>query len=386
MKKKYIFGVLLLTIIGLTVLISKTLTLRPSPTPPTIDFLKLPPGFHAQLFAEGLGDSLISTPGPASGPRMMEIKNDTVFVSVPREGKVYALEDNDRDGIAETKKIFLGGLSSPHGIAIDDNFFYIAEEARVIRVKDTNDDGIAENETLENILSLPSPGGHYTRTIRIVNDKLFVSVGSSCNVCHETDSARAAIQRCDLDGKNCSVYAKGLRNAVGMTEYKGKIYATDNGRDWLGDNLPPDELNILTDGSNYGWPTCFGKNVHDTDFDKNTYIRNPCMEPFERESFVDLGSHVAPLGLTAYTGTAFPTEYKDKLFIALHGSWNATAPVGYKIVTVDPNTKEMKDFATGFLGNGVVNGRPVDIINFHEGLLVSDDNQGRIYRIYYDGK
>ncbi len=252
----------------------------------------------------------------------------------------------------------------------------------MIRVKDTNGDNVAEKDTLEKILDLPT-GGHFTRTIRILRDKLYVSVGSSCNVCIEADQTRAAIQQCDLNGKNCLVFAKGIRNAVGFIQYNDKIYATENGRDWLGDNLPPDELNIIEEGGNYGWANCYGKNVHDTNFDKNTYIRNPCMEPFERESFVDLPAHVAPLGLTAYTGDTFPKEYRGKLFIALHGSWNSSKPVGYKIVTVDPETREVKDFATGFLGNGVVYGRPVDIMNFRDGLLVTDDNQGRIYRIYY---
>ncbi len=386
MPKKYIVAltVIILISIGIVTLI-KTLNVRPSHAPASTDFLKLPSGFHAELFADNLGDTRVSTPGPSAGPRLMEFKNDSVFVSVPKEGKIFVLEDKNADGILDDsgRKIFIDGLTNPHGLAFSGDFTYIAEEERVIRVKDTNNDNVAEKETIETLMTLPA-GGHYTRTIKIFGDKLYVSTGSSCNVCLETESARAALQQCDLNGKNCRIFAKGLRNTVGFVEFEGKIYGTDNGRDWLGDNLPPDELNILEDGGNYGWPNCYGKNIHDTDFDKNTYTRNPCMEPFERESFIDLGAHVAPLGLAFYAGTRFPDEYHGRIFIALHGSWNSTSPVGYKIVTVDPQTRSVTDFATGFIENGVVSGRPVDIMNFRGGLLVTDDNQGRIYKIYYE--
>lgn len=388
MKKKIIFVIVLLCIVALAmaVVAKKYFSVRLSPTPSSLDFLLLPPGFNARIFADGFGNQIVSTPGPNMGARLMEIKNDTVFVSVPSEGKVYALPDADKNFIADEKKIFMDGLNNPHGIALWNEWVYIAEEARVFRVKDTDGDNHAEKETLEVLTTLPA-GGHFTRTIRIFNDKLYISIGSSCNVCNESNPMRASIQECDLEGKNCSTFASGLRNTVGFIEYNGKIYGTDNGRDWLGDSLPPDELNIIEKGRNYGWPICYGHNVLDEaehPKDRHVHIRAHCTEPFETPSFVDLDAHVAPLGLTVYTGKSFPKEYQGKIFVALHGSWNASSPVGYKVVTVNPKTREVKDFATGFLGNGVVYGRPVDIINFRDGLLVSDDNKGKIYRISYE--
>jgi len=164
----------------------------------------------------------------------------------------------------------------------------------------------------------------------------------------------------------------------------GVMYATDNGRDNLGEDIPPDEINIIEDGKNYGWPICYGKNIHDTDFDKNIYFRNPCMEPFEMPSFIDLQAHSAPLGLTFYSGDSFPQEYRGDLFVAYHGSWNRIVPTGYKIVSIDMLNITVKDFATGWLTGGNVLGRPVDIIVADDGsLFVSDDNAGKIYRISY---
>jgi len=244
----------------------------------------------------------------------------------------------------------------------------------------------ADNGTLEVLINDLPTGGHFTRTIKVRNNSLFISIGSSCNVCYEKDERRAAIIRCDLNGTGCRVFARGLRNAVGFIFHPvtGKMYSTDNGRDWLGENLPPDEINLVEDGKNYGWPVCYGKNIHDTDFDKNVYIRNPCMEPFEMPSLVDLQAHSAPLGLAFYYGNSFPQEYRGDLFVAYHGSWNRLEPTGYKIVSIDMDTFTVKDFATGWLDGTNVRGRPVDIIVADDGsLLVSDDNAGKIYRIYY---
>jgi glucose/arabinose dehydrogenase len=164
----------------------------------------------------------------------------------------------------------------------------------------------------------------------------------------------------------------------------GQMYATENGRDQLGDDLPPDEINLIEEGKNYGWPICYGKNIHDTDFDKNVYIRDPCMEPFETQSLIDLQAHSAPLGLAFYYGDKFPQEYRGNLFVAFHGSWNRKVPTGYKIISIDMKDFSVKDFATGWLNSSNVLGRPVDIIVADDGsLFVSDDNAGKIYRISY---
>jgi len=194
--------------------------------------------------------------------------------------------------------------------------------------------------------------------------------------------------KCDLEGNNCSTFAKGLRNAVGFvfSPTTGKMYATENGRDWLGDNTPPDEINLIEGGKDYGWPICYGKNIHDTDFDHNVYVSNPCQEPFETSSLIDLQAHSAPLGLAFYNGSSFPEEYLGSLFVAFHGSWNRGAPTGYKIVDIDMTNFTVKDFATGWIQGINVIRRPVDIIVAADGsLFVSDDNAGSIYRIYYSG-
>ncbi|MBI2033570.1 MAG: PQQ-dependent sugar dehydrogenase [Candidatus Liptonbacteria bacterium] len=384
--------------------ISNYFGIRPVVREAGLEFLTLPPGFNIEVFAEDLSPSFFSTPGPQGGPRLMEFKNDTVFVAVPNQGSVITFEDKNKDGKPEAMKTFIDGLNNPHNVAFSGDWVYIATEDRVLRVKDANGDNVAERETLEKLVNLPT-GNHWTRTVKIFGNSMYVSVGSTCNVCNEHDDRRATIMKCSLDGKNCATFAKGLRNTVDFVEYKGKIYGTDNGRDRLGNDIPPDEINIIEEGKNYGWPICYGKNIHDTDFDpapaspaslseageqvrygagQNTLVRIPCLEPFETPSFIDLPAHVAPLGLAFYAGTKFPEEYQGKLFVAYHGSWNADPPVGYKVVTVDVETGEINDFATGWLRDTSVRGRPVGIINFRDGLLVSDDNAGKIYRIFYD--
>ncbi len=350
----------------------------------SLSHIKLPDGFRITAFTTGLGGSTLSRPGTNPGPRMLLQKGDVVYVTLPAQGSVMALPDENNDGQADRAVTFIDGLDHPHGIDFSDGWFYIAEEGKVIRFRDDDSNLVADKNSTELLISDLPVGGHVTRTVKIHNGSMYVSIGSSCNVCREEDERRAAIIRCSLTGGNCTVFAKGMRNAVGFIFSGDDMYATDNGRDWLGDDLPPDEINRVEEGRNYGWPICYGKNVHDTEFDKNTYIRNPCMEPFEAASLVDLQAHSAPLGLALYKGSDFPEAYHGDLFVAFHGSWNRAQPTGYKIVSVDLATGEVSDFATGWLQGGNVLGRPVDIIVAADGsLLVSDDNAGSIYRISY---
>ena len=401
--KKNIFWMIIIIVLLIAIAAFQTLTfikpaIIPSIDSTSLDAINLPPGFNIDIFADDLGSSLVSYPGPNAAPRMMMLKDDILFVSLTRQGKVVALPDSNADNKADEAITFIDNLNKPHGLDFYDGWFYIAEENRVIRVKDTDNDLIADTETLQILIADLPTGGHFTRTIKIHNDSLYLSTGSSCNVCYEKDAKavqRAAITRCEPDGTDCEVYAKGLRNSVGFVFHPetGAMYATENGRDWLGDDLPPDEINLIEEGKNYGWPTCYGKNIHDTDFDKNTYIRNPCMEPFEMPSLIDLQAHSSPLGLAFYYGENFPVEYQGDLFVAYHGSWNRREPTGYKIVSIDMADMDdmdnhiVKDFATGWLeeqGSNVL-GRPVDLIVANDGsLLVSDDNAGHIYRIYYE--
>ena len=351
---------------------------------PVLKNIKLPDNFELDIFASELGKGF-NLPGPNRGVRFMEFYKDVLFVSIPSSGSIVALPDKDNDGKADEAIKVIDGLNKPHGIAFLDGYMYAANEDSVIKVKIKND-LTADISTKEYFTDLPK-GGHWTRTIRIKDESLYISIGSSCNVCIESDERRAAILKCDLDSGNCSVYARGIRNAVGFTFHPetGKMYATENSRDYLGEDLPPDEINIVEENRNYGWPVCYGKNIHDDDFDKNVYIRNPCMEPFEMPSFVDIQAHSAPLGLAFNFGNNFPSEYKGNLFVAYHGSWNRKVPTGYKIARIDMDTKQVHDFATGWLTeDNKVLGRPVDVIFDKDGVMyVSDDNAGVVYRIWY---
>lgn len=359
---------------------------RPSAGANGLENISLPPGFVIDTYAENLGSSLLSYPGPDPGPRMLLQKDGVVYVSIPNRGLISVLPDWNGDGKADEVGVFISGLNYPHGIDYDDGWFYIAEEDRVIRVRNDDGDLAADVDSMEVLIDDLPGGGHSTRTVKINDSALYLSMGSSCNVCYEEDERRAAITKCDPDGSNCSVFASGLRNSVGMEFHPttGQLYATENGRDWLGDDLPPDEINLIEEGKDYGWPTCYGKNIHDTDFDPEGSV-NACEN--KTPSLIDLQAHSAPLGLTFYNGSTFPEEYQGDLFVCYHGSWNREEPTGYKIVNIDMDTLNVSDFATGWLReNETVIGRPVDVIVADDGsLLVSDDNAGRIYRIYYSG-
>ncbi len=330
-----------------------------------LEEISMPPGYEISIFAENLGQSPVNYPGPAGGSRFMLAKDDVVYVSISKNNIVLALPDKNNDGKADEKIVFIDGLNNPHGIDYYDGWFYIAEENRVIRVKDDDNDLKADDGSLEVVVpSLPT-GGHWTRTVKVYDGKIYVSIGSSCNNCVEEDKRRGAILECTFEGE-CEVYVSGIRNAVGFIFYEGKIYATENARDWAGEDLPPDEINIVEKGRHYGWPYCFGKNIPDPEYSKPELCKDK--EP----SFVDLQAHSAPLGLAFYEGD---------LFVAFHGSWNRDVPTGYKVVRINMEDKTVSDFATGWLKDGEVSGRPVDIIVFNDALLVSDDLAGKIYRI-----
>jgi len=241
---------------------------------------------------------------------------------------------------------------------------------------------------------LPGGGNHFSRTIMFMpypdESKMLVSVGSSCNVCNESDERRAKILEYDFATGKLEEFARGLRNSVFMAIHpvSGDIWATEMGRDNLGDDIPPDEINIIKKGANYGWPICYGKNIHDNAFDKNVYIRNPCMESFETPSFIDLQAHSAPLGLAFFPEEGWPEEYWFNLLVAYHGSWNRTVPTGYKVVRARLDSKGeylgTEDFITGWFSNGKVYGRPVDILIQPGGTIyISDDKSGVIYRVKY---
>jgi len=338
--------------------------------------LKLPPGFQIEIFAKSLPGARV----------IVQDSFGNFWVSRPKDGAVTLIEiDRETGELANQSDIFTG-LNRPHGLAIDPRnpfALYIAESHRIIKVP------LYSEYSVEKIADLPGGGRHFSRTIKFgPDDRLYVSIGSSCDVCHEEDNRRAKILSMGKDGSDIKEYARGLRNAVffDWSYVDGRMWATEMGRDWLGDNLPPDEINIVEAGRNYGWPICYGKNIHDGEFDKNTYIRNPCLEPFEAASHIDIPAHSAPLGLAFIPEEGWPEDYWHDLLVSYHGSWNRSVPTGYKVVRAKldarGNFSGFEDFITGWLKGGSALGRPVDILVRPGGnAYITDDHAGVIYKV-----
>ncbi|MFH1078148.1 MAG: PQQ-dependent sugar dehydrogenase [Patescibacteria group bacterium] len=346
--------------------------------------LAVPEGFSVGIFAKDLG-----------GPRVLvEDPNGILIASVPSRGQIVALPDRNGDGKADEIIILADGMHSAHGLAfrcLDGTCrLYVAEED-MLSYYDYDAANVKFSGRTD-LVALPSGGVHVTRSLLYLpkEDKLLVAIGSTCNVCNEQDSSRAAISVIGPDGGTLEPYAKGLRNSVFQTiqPSTGKVWGTEMGRDLLGDDLPPDEINVIEQGRNYGWPICYGDNVHDTVFDTNTYFRNPCLAPFETSSRINIPAHSAPLGLAFVTGDGWPTEYADNLFVAYHGSLNRSVPTGYKIVRyqldADGSLVDVKDFVTGWLQpDDTALGRPTGLLVKPDGqLLIADDKAGVIYRVY----
>jgi glucose/arabinose dehydrogenase len=336
----------------------------------------LPPGFAISVFAEGL-----------EGPRMMALGPDgQVYVAERGAGGIIRLPDADQDGRADRVEVLADGLEAPSSLAFfKDGSLYVGETRRVLRFPALDgQEGYGEPQVV--IDDLPE-GGHNTRSVLFSPDfnDLFVSVGSSCNVCEENDPRRATIMRYNPDGNAGRVYADGLRNAVGITIRPGtdQLWSTNNGRDFLGDDLPPETVYLVEEGKHYGWPYCHSGRIIDPQFG----TPGSCQDVEAPK--VEMQAHSAPLGLEFYSGESFPIEYQGDLFVAFHGSWNRSQPVGYKLVRIPIDGDEVgavEDFAVGWLENGNSWGRPVDVLTAPDGsLLISDDAGGRIFRIYYAG-
>lgn len=352
--------------------------------------LTLPPGFAISIFAEGLGSPRVITHDPTG----------TILASIPKQGKIVALPDRDGDGKADETITVISGLKNPHGMAWkcevtpESCVFYVAEENALASY---DYDGATMKATnRKKLADIDGGGNHTSRSLLFMaypdHDTLLVSIGSTCNVCDEDNEQRAKIFAYDTMAGTFTEYARGLRNAPFMTIHpvSGDIWATEMGRDLLGDDTPPDEINIIKKGSNYGWPICYGKNIHDTSFDKKTYIRNPCMAPFETPSYIDLQAHSAPLGLAFFQEETWPEEYWYNMLVAYHGSWNRSVSTGYKIVRykldANGNVLGSDDFITGWLKGDDALGRPVDIMIEPGKIYVTDDKTGVIYLVRYTGK
>jgi glucose/arabinose dehydrogenase len=342
-----------------------------------IDLIELPPGFEIEVYAADV-----------PGARSLALGAEgTVFVGTRSEGRVYAIRDGDGNGRIDAGEIFVigSGLDLPNGVAFRDGSLYVAEVSRILRYDaieshlDEPPDPVVVKD------DLPSQRSHGWKFIAFGPDgKLYVPIGAPCNVCDPGDPY-ASITRMDPDGSNFEIFARGVRNTVGFDWHPdtAELWFTDNGRDWLGDDEPPDELNRApVAGLHFGFPFCHA-GIPDPVFGGS----RGCGEFTDPE--MNLGPHVAALGMRFYSGAAFPPAYRGGIFIAEHGSWNRADPIGYRVTFVrfeDGRATDYEIFAEGWLGGRVAWGRPVDVLVMPDGaLLVSDDRAGAVYRISYRG-
>ncbi len=366
----------LLSIFGLIGLIAAAIfaTKAFAPGSPQLQNLHLPPGFHIELYA--------SVPGAR---QMALSKAGNLFVGTKDSlGNVYAVTES---GGARLVKKIASGLYMPNGVAMRDNALYVAEVNRVTRFDDIDAHLDAPPKAVVVNDTLPRDGHHGWKYIRFGPDGLlYVPIGAPCNVC-VTDSPYAGLLRMHPDGTGLESYATGIRNTVGLdwSPDKKELWFTDNGRDLLGDNLPPDELNCApSKGMNFGFPFRYGDNVPDPQFGMKAKEGVEFTAPAQ-----DLHPHAAALGMCFYTGKMFPPEYRNQIFICEHGSWNSSVKVGYRVMMVtlkDGKAVSYKPFLDGFCkDDGDVSGRPVDLNIMPDGsMLISDDYSGSIYRITYD--
>jgi glucose/arabinose dehydrogenase len=365
----------LLAVLSMGMVLRQT-SLETLVSPAGTSSIKLPPGFAANIFASGL-----------KGPRFIRFGPDgALYVAERGADRIVALADRNGDGVAEPLWVFTDRIDNPHSLVFHQGAWYVGVPSGVVRLADRDGDGAAESR--EVLIGNYPTSGHSTRTVEFLPDgRMVVSVGSSCNVCIEDDPRRAAVLVYNgPDGKGERVFASGLRNAVGLAVHPatGELWATNNGRDLMGDDLPPEAVYIVRDGLDYGWPRCHNASIVDPDFGTPAACKGVAVP------VIDMQAHSAPLGLVFYTGTAFPPEYRGDLFIAFHGSWNRSVPTGYKVVRLplagSRPRAPLEDFASGWLDaeSRSVAGRPVGLAVGPDGALyVSDDKAGMIYRISY---
>ncbi len=341
--------------------------------------IKLPAGFKIESFAEVPSARSLALGSPGY-----------LFVGT-REDKVFAVIDSNQDGKVDRIATLATNLKSPNGVAFKNGDLYVAEISRLIRFKDIEKQ--LRGGSTSNLLKYEEIGPRYPKDahhgwkyIAFGPDGfLYVPVGAPCNICNR-DDPYAGITRFKISESKYEVFAKGVRNTVGFDwdPTTKQLWFTDNGRDMMGDDIPPDELNHASRaGLHFGYPYCHANNIQDPEFGtpKSCGLYTPPAQ--------NLGPHVAALGMKFYTGKMFPKEFQNQIFIAEHGSWNRSTPLGYRLslvrLSADRKAKSYEIFAEGWLQQGKVLGRPVDLVVDRDGsLLVSDDHNGRIYRISYN--
>jgi glucose/arabinose dehydrogenase len=353
----------------------------PNPPPPQQG---LAPTYDGRLRAPA--DLQVTLFARVSGIRALAVGPDgAVYASRPNQGSITRLVDADGDGVAEAQTTALQGLDRPHGMTFHGNWMYVANTGSVVRFA-LDGNGVPTGSP-QTIGTYSFGAGHWTRTVIVGPDGgVYVSIGSSCNVCIESNPDRAAVVRFDRDGGGKRVFASGLRNAVGMAVHPttGEIWVSQNERDDITPNhqdLPPEEINILRDGADYGWPYCHSDRVPNPEYNDATRCANT--EP----PALMMQAHSAPLGMAFLnTATMLPSSYRGDLLVAFHGSWNRDVPTGAKVVRVRVSggrPTSYEDFIIGWqTENGSRWGRPVDVAVARDGsVLISDDMGDAIWRV-----
>jgi len=361
--------------------------LRGHPVPPTVTpteripvaKLKFPPGFKAEIWSQGHPGGRSMAVGPKG----------TMFVGTRNIGRVYAI--TDRNGRREVKTI-LQGLTQPNGLAVHNGALYVFAINRVLRYDNIEDrlDNVGQPVDMTQAFGLPPEAHHNWKYVAFGPDgKLYVQVGANCNICELNPGVHAQIRRYNPDGTGMEIVARGVRNTVGFDWHPvtGELWFTDNGRDWAGNEGPQDELNRVPkgqEGARFGFPYCHANGIPDPDIK----VSNPCAGIVMPVALT--GPHVAGLGIKFYTGSMFPAEYRNVAFIARHGSWNREKKSGFDVVMArvqaDGSSAVITPFMTGLLDEPANQffGRPAYIHQLPDGsLLVSDEDNGAIYRISY---
>lgn len=343
-----------------------------------LDKIKLPAGFSISVFAE------------VDNARSMALSpSGTLFVGNRNEDKVYAVKDTDGDFKADKKWVIASGLNMPNGVAFKDGDLYVAEVSKIHKFSKIESNLDAPGKSTVVYDKFPTEAHHGWKYIAFGPDgKLYVPVGAPCNICESKEPIYASIHRMNADGTGLELFASGVRNTVGFTWHPQtkNMWFTDNGRDMLGDDIPPCELNTATQaGQHFGYPYCHGGTIKDPEFGG----KRPCSDFIAPAQ--TLGAHVAPLGLKFVTGNMFPSTYANQIILAEHGSWNRSKKSGYKlsiVKIVEGKSTGYETFASGWLDESTQKawGRPVDVLMMPDGsMLVSDDQAGVIYRITYKG-
>jgi glucose/arabinose dehydrogenase len=345
-----------------------------------LDKIKLPDGFKIAIYA--------NVPNARS---MVLSKNGTLFVGNRSEDNVYAVQDTDGDMVADKTYIIDKDLKMPNGVALKDGDLYVGAVNRILKYENIENNLENPPEPIVIFNDYPTETHHGWKYIAFGPDGLlYVPVGAPCNICFRDDNPiYASITRIDVNNPKPEIVAEGIRNTVGFDwdPITGNLWFTDNGRDMMGEDLPPCELNVVSaSNQHFGYPFCHAGDILDPEFGSGKSCEDYTAPTLK------FGAHVAPLGMNFYEGSMFPNEYDNKIFVAQHGSWNRSKKSGYVVMAIDHDAttaNNAKVFASGWLDEETQKawGRPVDVINMPDGsILISDDYADVVYRVSYEGK